>query len=118
MRIIKCTAARPNDGFKLAIGGFAVYNISIEHNDFYGSAAGIGTVYYDGRAGALRNISISKNYIHDLTLGRRVPAVEIGGTGRHGIVENATVTDNWICAAGAVTVQPGPGNAVSGTTGC
>ena len=107
-----------DDGFKLAIGSFAIYNIHIEHNDFYGSAAGIGTVYYDGRAGALRNVSISENYIHNLTQGRRFPAVEIGGIGRDGIVENATVTDNRICAAGTVTVQPGPGNAVSGTTGC
>jgi len=107
-----------DDGFKLAIGSFAVYNIHVEHNDFYGSAAGIGTVYYDGAAGALRNISVSENYIHDLTQGKRFPAVEIGGAVRHGTVENVTMTDNRICATGTVTVQPGPGNAIRGATGC
>jgi polygalacturonase len=107
-----------DDGLKLAVGGFAVYNIRIEHNDFYGSATGVGTAYYDGGAGVLRNISVSGNYIHDLTLGGTFPAVEIGGAGRRGIVEDVTVTDNRICAAGVVAVQPGPGNSISGATGC
>jgi len=40
------------------------------------------------------------------------------GAGRCVAVENVTVTDNRICAAGAITVQPGMGDAVSGNVGC
>ena len=107
-----------DDGFKLAIGNFSVYNIRIEHNDSYGSAAGIEAAYYDDGTGALRNISISANYIHNIAQGRRFPAVEISSGGGAGIVENVTVTDNKICAAGVISVPPGAGNSVRGTTGC
>jgi hypothetical protein len=44
--------------------------------------------------------------------------VDIGGTGRYRAVENVTVTDNRICAAGAITVQPGMGDAVSDNADC
>lgn len=107
-----------DDGFKLAVGSYSVYNIQILHNDFYGSAAGIEAAYYDGGTGTVRNISISENYIHNLAQGKRFPAVAIGGAGRGGAVENVTVTDNRICAAGAITVRPGMGDAVSGNSRC
>ena len=107
-----------DDGFKLAIGSYSIYNIQIVHNDFYGSVAGIETAYYDGGTGAVRNISISENYIYNLAQGKKFPAVDIGGTGRYRAVENVTVTDNRICAAGAITVQPGMGDAVSDNADC
>jgi hypothetical protein len=107
-----------DDGFKLAIGSYSIYNIQIVHNDFYGSAAGIEAAYYDGGTGTVRNISISENYIHNLAQGKKFPAVDIGGTGRYRAVENVTVTDNRICAAGAITVQPGMGDAVSDNADC
>jgi polygalacturonase len=106
------------DGLQLAVGNFPVYNIQIRDNDFYGSQFGIRTGYYGNRTGAVRNISISGNNIHDLTEGRQYPAIAIGGFGGLGPVKNVDVTDNHTCRAGEVTVQAGPGNVITGTTGC
>jgi parallel beta-helix repeat protein len=106
------------DGLKLAVGNFPIYNIQIRANDFYGSQFGIRTGYYDNRTGAVHNISISGNYIHDLTEGRQYPAIAIGGFGGLGPIENITVSGNRTCGAGTVTVQKGPGNVVTGTTDC
>ena len=61
------------DGLQLAVGDFPIYNIVIEDNDFYGSLFGIRTGYYDGRTGAVQNISIKENYIHSLATGRNRP---------------------------------------------
>lgn len=106
------------DGLQLAVGNFPVYNIQIRDNEFYGSQFGVRTGYYDNRTGTVRNISISGNYIHDLTDGRQFPAIAIGGFGGLGPVKNVAVTNNRTCNAGRVTVQAGPGNVVTGTTGC
>jgi len=107
-----------DDGMQLAVGNFPIYNITIEYNDFYGSRFGIRTGYYDNRTGAVHDITISGNYIHDLAQGKEFPAIKIGGFGGLGPIKNVTVTNNQACNAGTITVQPGPGNVVTGTTGC
>lgn len=106
------------DGIQLAVGNFPIYNIKIEDNEFYGSLFGIRTGYYDNRSGAVHNISITGNYIHNLSQGRQFPAIGIGGFGGRGPVTNITVTNNRTCKAGPVTVQEGTGNVVTGTTSC
>ena len=103
------------DGIQLAVGNFPIYNIKIEDNDFYGSLLGIGTGYYDNGTGAVHNITITGNYIYNLNQGGHLPAIGIGGQGP---ITNITVTNNHTCNAGPVTVEKGPGNAVTGTTGC
>jgi polygalacturonase len=109
---------RDTDGMQLAVGNYPIYNIRIEHNDFHGSSFGIRTGYYDARTGGVYSISITGNYIHDLVLGRRSPAVKIGGFSGRGPISDVTIADNRICKAGAVTVQRGAGNVVAGTTHC
>jgi polygalacturonase len=106
------------DGIQLAVGNFPIYNITIEDNDFYGSLFGIRTGYYDNRTGAVRNISISQNYVHNLTQGGRFPAIGIGGFGGRGPVENVTIKNNRTCQAGRVIVQKAPSNVVTGTVSC
>jgi polygalacturonase len=106
------------DGLQLASGDFPIYNIKIENNNFYGSRFGIRTGYYDQRTGAVRNILISGNNIHGLVQGDLYPAIAIGGFGGRGPVTNVTVKDNQACNAGVITVQQGPGNAVTGTAQC
>jgi polygalacturonase len=106
------------DGLQLAVGNFPIYNIKIEDNNFYGSFYGIRTGYYSSRTGAVRNISIHGNYIHNLAQGRGSPAIEIGGFGGLGPIDHVAITSNRVCDAGAVTVQPGPGNVVRRTIGC
>ncbi len=106
------------DGIQLAVGNYPIYNIKIEGNDFYGSLFGIRTGYYDNRTGAVYNVSISENYIHDLAGGRRFPAIGIGGFGGRGAITNITIRDNRTCHAGVVIVQKGPGNPATGTARC
>lgn len=106
------------DGMQLAVGDYPIYDIVIEDNNFYGSEFGIRTGYYDNRTGAVYNIVIRGNYIHNLSDGRLFPAIAIGGFGGLGAIKNVTIADNRACAAGIVTVQPGPGNTVTGTSGC
>lgn len=108
------------DGMKLAVGDFPIYNIKIEDNNFYGSRFGIRTAYYDQRTGAVSNVVISANDIHGLVRGEQTPAIAIaiGGFGGLGPVTNITVKDTQACNAGIITVQQGPGNAVTGTARC
>lgn len=106
------------DGMQLALGNFPVYNIKIENNIFHGARFGIRTGYYDRRTGAVSDISIRGNSIRGLTRGAQYPAIAIGGFGGLGPVTNVTVEDNRACHAGVITVQPGPGNAVTGTARC
>lgn len=106
------------DGIQLAVGDFPIYDITIEDNDFYGSLFGIRVGYYDDQGtGVLYDTTISENYIHNLA-GTERAAIEIVGSVAPGTVRGITVVDNRVCDAGKVTVVPGPGNVVKGTTGC
>jgi polygalacturonase len=106
------------DGMQLAVGDFPIHNIVIEDNNFYGSQFGVRTGYYDNRTGAVYDIVIRGNSVHNLSQGARWPAIQIGGFGGLGSVENVTIADNRACAAGVVAVNPGPGNTVTGTNRC
>jgi len=105
-------------GLDLAVGNFPIYGITIEDNDFYGSLYGIRTGYYDNRTGSVNNISISGNYIHGLSQGANSPAIDIGGANGLGPIDNVAITNTQICHTGPISLQPGPGNSVTGTTGC
>jgi polygalacturonase len=107
-----------NAGLQLAVGGFPIYAIQVEDNDFYGSLWGIRTGYYDGSDASVSNILISANYIHDLSEGQWFPAIDFDDPGGPDSITDVTVTGNRICQAGAIVVQPGPGNVVTKTTGC
>ena len=105
-------------GLQLAVGGFPIYAVEVEDNNFYGSFYGIRVGYYNGSAAAVSNILISANYIHNLSQGQRSPAIDLDGLGGPDSITHITVTGNRICAAGGISVQPGPGNAVTKTTDC
>jgi len=106
------------DGMQLAVGNFPIYGITVEDNNFFGSRFGIRTGYYDNRTGGVSNISISGNYIHRLARGKKSPAIEIGGFGGLGPIKDVTIANNRACGVGTITVSPGPGNVMTGTTGC
>ena len=106
------------DGMQLAVGDYPVYKITIQKNDFYGSPFGLGTGYYDsGVNGAVHDITISDNYIHDLIPGEAFPrggnAISIGVFGAIGPVTYITVTNNRTCGAGIIMVVKGQGNTVT-----
>lgn len=107
-----------NAGLQLAVGGFPIYAIQVEDNDFYGSLWGIRTGYYDGSNASVSDILISANYIHNLSEGEWFPAIDFDDPGGPDSITDVTVTGNRICQAGAIVVQPGPGNVVTKTTGC
>jgi polygalacturonase len=106
------------DGMQLAVGDFPIHNIVVEDNNFYGSQFGVRTGYYDNRTGAVYDIVIRGNSVHNLSQGARWPAIQIGGFGGLGSVQDVTIADNRACAAGIVAVNPGPGNTVTGTDRC
>jgi polygalacturonase len=111
------------DGMQLAVGNYPVYNLTIRDNDFWGSPFGIRTGYYNtGPNGAVHNIDISENYIHNLVPGVAFPdggnAVDIGDFGAVAPVTYIAVTDNRICRAGVIKVVPGTGNTVAGNQFC
>ena len=105
-------------GLQLAVGGASISNITVAGNDFYGSLMGVHTGYYGDRVGNVQNVTISGNYIHDLINGSWSPAVKIGNSGQYGSITHVTATGNRVCNAGPITIQPGLGNSVTGTTGC
>ena len=111
------------DGMQLAVGNYPIYNLTIRDNNFWGSPFGIRTGYWDtGVNGAVRNIVVSDNYVHDLVPGKAFPdggnAIDIGGFGAVAPVTNVTVTDNLICDAGIITVVKGEGNTTSDNRFC
>jgi polygalacturonase len=105
-------------GLQLAVGGFPIYAIQVEDNDFYGSLWGIRVGYYGGSVAAVSHILISANYIHNLSEGQRFPAIELDGPGGPDSITDVTVIGNRICQAGPIVVQPGAGNAVTKTIDC
>lgn len=111
------------DGMQLAVGNYPVYNLTIRNNDFYDSPFGIRTGYYDtGTNGAVHNIAISGNHIRDLHPGRAFPnggnAIDIGDFGAIAPVTYITVTNNYTCSAGTITVVSGAGNTVTHNHAC
>ena len=111
------------DGMQLAVGNYPIYDLTIRNNDFYDSPFGIRTGYYDsGTNGAVRNITISGNYIHDLHPGKAFPdggdAIDIGGFGAIAPVTYIKVTNNRTCKAGIITVVNGSGNIVTQNYSC
>ena len=111
------------DGMQLAVGDHPVYDLTIRNNNFWGSPFGIRTGYYDtGSNGAVHNIVISGNYIHDLVPGVAFPnggnAIDIGDFGAVAPVTFIAVTDNRICRAGVIKVVPGAGNTIAHNRSC
>jgi polygalacturonase len=111
------------DGMQLAVGNYPVYNLTIRNNEFYDSPFGIRTGYYGtGTNGAVHNITISGNHIRDLRPGSAFPdggnAIDIGDFGAIAPVTYVTVTDNYTCKAGTITVVRGPGNTVTHNHAC
>jgi polygalacturonase len=114
---------RNGDGMQLAVGNYPVYNLTIRNNDFYDSPFGIRTGYWDsGTNGAVDNITITGNNIHDLSPGNIFSpegnAIDIGGLGRIARVAHVTVTGNRICNAGRIVVVSGTGNTVARNDFC
>jgi polygalacturonase len=115
----KVFGGRTDAGLQLAIGGFPIYAIEVEDNNFYGSLYGIRVGYYGTAAAAVSDILISANYIHNLSDGRQFPAIDLGGgLGSGDSITDVTIIGNRICRAGPISVQPGSGNAVTKTTDC
>jgi hypothetical protein len=110
------------DGMQLAVGNYPIYNLTIEANEIYDSPFGIRTGYYDNGTGAVYGIKVTSNNVHDLRGGHAFPtggnAINIGGFGARSPVTNVVAANNRACRAGTVTVVPGQGNMVTGTTGC
>jgi hypothetical protein len=105
-------------GLQFAVGSpYAIYGITVEDNDFYGSELGIHTGYYGSTAtGSVHNISMSNNYIYNLLDGTASLAVQMGNSGQVGAVKSVTISNTLLCNAGAIQVQKGTGNSVTGTT--
>ena len=111
------------DGMQLAVGNYPIYDLTIRNNDFYDSPFGIRTGYYDsGTNGAVHNITISDNYIHDLDSDNAFPAeglaIDIGGFGAVAPVTHIEVTNNRTCKAGIIAVASGAGNTVTQNHSC
>jgi polygalacturonase len=111
------------DGMQLAVGNYPIYDLTIRDNDFYGSPFGIRTGYYaTGADGAVHNVEITGNDIHDLVPGAAFPrggnAVDIGGFGAIAPVTFVAVTSNVTCHAGVIVVVPGQGNIAAGNRNC
>jgi polygalacturonase len=111
------------DGMQLAVGNFPIFDVTIRDNDFWGSPFGIRTGYWGtGADGAVHNITISGNYIHDLVPGEAFPdggnAIDIGGFGAVAPVTYVDVTDNRVCKAGIITVVKGLGNTTTDNHFC
>ncbi len=105
-------------GLQFAIGSpAAIYGITVEDNDFYGSMYGIHTGYYGSTAtGSVYNISMSNNYIYNLLGGTSALAVQMGDDGQVGAITNVAISDTLLCNVGGIEVQTGTGNSVTGTT--
>lgn len=111
------------NGMQLAVGDYPIYDLTIRDNNFWGAPYGIRTGYwYTGPNGAVHNILITDNYIHDLVPGYSFPnggnAIDIGGFGAIAPVSYIRVTQNRICHAGTIIVSNGIGNRVSRNSIC
>lgn len=111
------------NGMQLAVGNYPVYNLTIRNNNFWGSPYGIRTGYwYTGAKGAVHNILIIGNFIHDLTPGHSFPnggnAIDVGGFGAVAPVTYIRVMHNRVCHAGVIMISRGIGNRVSDNSYC
>ena len=110
------------DGMQLAVGRFPIFDVTVRDNDFWGSPYGIRTGHWGtGAAGALWDISITGNDIHELVPGKAFPhggnAINIGGFGV-GPISDVDVTGNSICSAGTIIMARGKNNLVSDNHYC
>jgi polygalacturonase len=96
---------------------YPIYGITVKNNDIYGALIGIHTGYYGSTAtGSVYNIQLSNNYIYNLLDGTQSLSVQMGDSGQAGAIRDVAVSNTLICNAGAIEVQRGPGNTVSGTS--
>lgn len=108
------------NAMQLAVGNFALYNLTITDNEFYDSPYGIRTGYYDKGTGAVRRVNITRNRIWNIRGGHAFPtggkAVNIGGfaiDSHRGRVTYVRCTGNVAVLAGGIFVAKGVGNVVS-----
>ena len=112
------------DGMQLAVGHYPIYDVVIRNNTFWGSPFGIRTGYWakTGPSGAVSNIVISDNNIHNLVPGIAFPsggdAIDIGGLRPVAAVTQITVTGNHVCDAGKIIVMRGAHNIVNNNYFC
>jgi polygalacturonase len=107
-------------GLQFAVNGtYPIYDIKVKDNQFYGSPIGIHTGYYGSNpTGSVHNVQISNNQIFNLLYGAQGPAVEMTDALAPGKIRNVIVDNTTVCNAGNVSVQPRPGNSVTGTKAC
>jgi polygalacturonase len=104
-------------GLQFAVGApSSIYDITVEDNDFHGSFLGIHTGYYGSTAtGSVYNITMSNNYIYNLLYGTASPAIQMGLADQKGAIKGIAASNTLLCNAGAIEVQSGTGNSLTGT---
>lgn len=90
-------------GMQLAVSGHEIYNVSIEHNRFWGSPTGITTGYYDGEDQSVHDVTVRGNSFLDL---------DGASIDFHGDLANIHVVENRACRSGAFNVADGSNNVV------
>jgi polygalacturonase len=105
-------------GLQFAIGNpSSIYGITVVNNDFYGAGIGIHTGYYGSNpTGSVYSIQISNNYVYNLLYGVGSLAIQMGLAGQRGAIKSITVSNTLLCNVGAIQIQSGTGNSVTGTT--
>jgi polygalacturonase len=105
-------------GLQFAVGdSSSIYGITVENNNFYGALLGIHTGYYGSTAtGSVYNITMSNNYIYNLLDGTASLAIQMGLAGQKGAIKGIAISNTLLCNAGAIEVQSGTGNSVTGTS--
>jgi hypothetical protein len=118
----KARGGSRGDGMQIAVGDYPIYNLTIQNNEIYDSPEGIRTGYYDGKTGAVHDITLggssdTQNYIHDLRPGIAFPyggdAVWLFASPYNSGISYLNVTYNSACNAGQIRVDPGSGTVVS-----
>ena len=102
----------------LAVAGFGEgdIDITVENNDFHGSFLGIHTGHYGSTAtGSVYSIMMSNNYIYSLLDGTASLAIQMGVVGQKSAIKDIDISNTLLCNAGAIEVQPGTGNSLTGT---
>jgi Pectate lyase superfamily protein len=121
----KARGGARGDGMQIAVGNYAIYNITITNNEIYDSPEGIRTGYYDNQTGAVHDITLgggtsSGNYVHDLRGGIAFPtggnAVWLFTSGSNGSLSNLNVQYNTACNAGQLVVDAGSNVVVANNT--
>lgn len=100
-----------------------IYNITIQNNEFWGSPRGIRTGYYGGKDGSVHDILIGGNakqgnYIHDNIFNNYNLGDSINIYGNGIDPYNITVSNNYTCNAGIISVGKGENNKESKNVDC